>query len=77
MYLVFSFTLSEHNVVQLTIKLSNYLASGTLVWIVRPEQKYIEVHQSGKPTKVVTANGILEDGEVLPNLSIKVSDILK
>jgi Uma2 family endonuclease len=62
---------------KLTIKLGNYLASGTLVWIVRPEKKYIEIHQSGKPTKVFGEDATLDGGEVLPRLQIKVSDILK
>jgi Uma2 family endonuclease len=62
---------------KLTIKLSNYLSVGTLVWIVRPEKKYIEVHQTGKPAKIVTQKDTLDGGYVLPNLSIQVSDILK
>lgn len=62
---------------KLTIKLSNYLSVGTLVWIVRPEKKYVEVHQAGKPAKIITEKDILDGGDILPNLSIKVSDILK
>ena len=62
---------------QLTIKLSNYLAAGVVVWIVRPEDKYIEIHQPMKPVQTVHEKDMLDGGDVLPGLSIKVSDIFK
>jgi Uma2 family endonuclease len=62
---------------KLTIKLTNYLSVGTLVWIVRPEKKYVEVHQTGLAVKVFGEKDTLDGGDVLPNLQIKVSDILK
>ncbi|MDQ7033844.1 MAG: Uma2 family endonuclease [Anaerolineae bacterium] len=62
---------------KLTIKLSNYLAAGTVVWIVRPEDKYIEIHRPTKPVRTVHENDTLNGGDVLPNLSIKLSDIFK
>ena len=68
---------SKNEESKLTIKLSNYLSVGTLVWIVRPEEKHIEVHQSGKAAKVLGEKDILDAGELLPGLQIKVSDILK
>lgn len=62
---------------KLTIKLSNYLSVGTLVWIVRPEEKYIEVHQAGQAAKILGEKDMLDGGNVLPDLQIKLSDILK
>lgn len=67
----------KHEDELLTIKLSNYLSVGTLVWIVRPEEKQVEVHQTGKAAKVLGEKDTLDGGEVLPNLQIKVSDVLK
>jgi len=52
---------------KLTIKLGNYLAAGTVVWIVRPEKKYVEVHQSGLPVHTVHVQGTLDGGHVLPD----------
>ena len=60
-----------------TIKLSNYLAAGTVVWIVRPEDKYVEVHQPGKPVRTVHEKEHLDGGDILPGLSIALRDIFK
>lgn len=61
---------------KLTIKLSNYLAAGTVVWIVRPEEKLIEVHQPSKPAFVVQGDdGELDGTPVFDGLKIKLSDI--
>ena len=62
---------------QMTIKLSNYLAAGVVVWIVRPEKKMVEVHQLGKPVRIVQEKDTLDGGNVLPGLTIKLSDIFK
>ncbi|MDQ7024922.1 MAG: Uma2 family endonuclease [Anaerolineae bacterium] len=62
---------------RMTIKLSNYLAAGIVVWVVRPEKKMIEVHQPNTPVRMVHENNTLDGGDVLPSLAIKVSDIFK
>ena len=62
---------------RLTIKLGNYLAAATLVWIVRPEKKTIEVHQSGKPVRTLREKDSLDGGDILPGLAIPVSAIFK
>lgn len=61
----------------LTIKLGNYLAVDTLVWIVRSDDGYIEVHRAGKSPQIKYKDDELYGDDVLPNLRIKVSDILK
>jgi Uma2 family endonuclease len=62
---------------ELTIKLGNYLAAGTMVWIVRPEKKQIEIYESGKPVKIFRENDSIKLETVLPNFELKLSNIFK
>jgi Uma2 family endonuclease len=61
----------------LTIKLGNYLAAGTMVWIVRPDKKQIEVYESGKIVKIYRENDTIKLETVLPSVELKLSDIFK
>lgn len=61
----------------LNIKIGNYLAVGTMVWIVRPEKQSIEVYQPATPTKVYRQKDSIKLDNVLPNFEIKLSDIFK
>lgn len=61
----------------LTIKLSDYLAVDTLVWIVRPDDKYVEVHRAGKPAEIKVEGDILSGDHVLPDFKLAVTDIFK
>ena len=56
-------------------KLANYLAAGTLVWIVDPSTRMVEVYPPGQPAQTVGEGGALSGGAVLPGLSIPVKDI--
>lgn len=60
----------------LQIKVANYLAVGTLVWIVRPDDKVIEVYESGKSVTLLNEGDTLNGGMVLPKFSINIKDIL-
>lgn len=59
----------------LRIKVANYLAVGTLVWVVRPDDKVVEVYESGKPVKLMNEDDTLDGGLVLPKFSLDVRDI--
>src|SRR6266849_3602401 len=59
----------------LRIKVANYLAAGTLVWLVRPDEKQIEVYAPGQPVKVLGVKDILDGGSVLPGFSLKVGEV--
>lgn len=61
---------------KLTIKLGNYLAVGTVVWIVRPEKGYIEVHQSGQTVKMYRHGETIPGGDLLPGFELIVSNVL-
>jgi Uma2 family endonuclease len=59
-------------------KVERYLQHGTqIVWLVFPEEQVVEVYTAGKDSDVqtVTIDGTLDGGAVLPNFTLKVSDI--
>jgi Uma2 family endonuclease len=60
---------------QLRIKLANYLAVGTVVWVIYPETKEVEVYLPGRPVKILGINETLDGGEVLPGFQMAVRDI--
>lgn len=60
---------------RLTIKLSNYLAAGVIVWIVRPEERYVEVHQPGAPARIFRDGDTLDGGDILPGFTLAVRAI--
>lgn len=59
----------------LRIKVVNYLHAGTLVWLVRPEIKLVEVYKPGQPVKIVRLDGMLEGDEILPGFTLPVKAI--
>jgi Uma2 family endonuclease len=60
---------------KLRVKIANYLAAGTLLWLVRPEAKTIEVYAPGKPVRVLTFHDALDGEDVLPGFSMAVKDV--
>lgn len=59
---------------QLTVKLSNYLAAGTTVWIVYPDEREVHVH-TGQGAQVINETGILDGGSLLTGLTLPVNQI--
>ena len=62
---------------KLTVKLGNYLASGTLVWIVRPEAAAVEVYAPGQPVQTLGKADTLTGGDVLPDFAVELTKIFK
>jgi Uma2 family endonuclease len=60
---------------KMRIKVTNYLAAGTIVWVADPQEKVVEVYVPGQPVKVLGLDGILDGGEVLPGFTLAVKDI--
>jgi Uma2 family endonuclease len=60
---------------KLRFKTANYLAAGTLLWVVRPETKTVEVYAPGKPVRLLTIRDILDGDDVLPGFTMAVKDI--
>ena len=69
---VVSPTDSEKN---LLIKVANYLAAGTLVWVVYPDVKEVEVYRPGQPVLILDETGTLDGGHALPGFRLNVRDI--
>lgn len=61
----------------LMVKVGNYLAAGTLVWVVYPEQEEVAVYQSGESVKVYTKADTLSAGDVLKEFSLDLKQIFK
>lgn len=59
----------------LRTKVHNYVAAGTVVWVVLPEEKEVEVYVSGQPKKTVKIDGVLDGADVLPGFSLPVKEI--
>jgi Uma2 family endonuclease len=59
----------------LRVKLSNYLAAGTVVWWVAVERKEVEVYIPGQPAKIFHIEDMLDGGDVLPGFKLAVKDI--
>jgi Uma2 family endonuclease len=60
---------------KLRIKLANYLAAGTVVWVAYPETKEIEVYIPGQRYIMVGMDDTLDGGDVLPGFKLAVRDI--
>ncbi len=61
----------------LLVKVSNYLAAGTTVWVVYPDQKEVHVHRPGKGAEVLASAGTLSGDALLPDFTLPVKDIFE
>ena len=61
--------------IEMTRKIGNYLAAGTVVWVADPEQKTIDVYTPGLPRKTLRMGDFLEGGDVLPGFGLAVANI--
>jgi Uma2 family endonuclease len=58
-------------------KVKQYFAAGArLVWIVDPEGREIEVWTAGSGAVILNSDQLLTGGEVLPDVSARVDDLL-
>lgn len=58
----------------LLIKISNYLAAGTEVWVVYPDDEQVHVHTPGKPVEIIKKDGTV-DGAGLPGFTLPLANI--
>lgn len=56
-------------------KIANYLVAGTLVWLVLPETKEVEIYAPGQPARIIGVESVLDGGDVLPEFTLAVKDI--
>ncbi len=59
----------------LRVKIHNYVMAGTVVWLILPETKTVEVYKPGHPMKLYKIGDTLDGGDVLPGFTLAVKDI--
>lgn len=59
------------------IKVSNYLAAGTVVWVVFPDEVEVSIHIPGQAARVISADGEIDGGDVLPGFKLALKNIFK
>jgi Uma2 family endonuclease len=59
----------------ITDKVVNYLAAGTVVWVIYPDKQQAKVFEPGQPTRTLTIDDILDGGNVLPGFKLALSEI--
>ena len=62
---------------KLSIKIANYLAAGTLVWLIWPADKQVQVYAPGQPVKVLGIEGVLDGSDILPGFTLPVRAIFE
>ncbi|MCU0497550.1 MAG: Uma2 family endonuclease [Anaerolineae bacterium] len=60
---------------KLKVKVTNYLAVGTVVWVVYPETQEVEVYHPGAPALVLGINDTLDGGTILSGFQLPVKEI--
>ena len=63
------------NMREFAIKLSNYLAAGTVVWVVYPDEQQVVIHAPGKPAQIIHSDGMLDGGDILPGFTLSLREI--
>jgi Uma2 family endonuclease len=58
-------------------KIATYLSAGTVVWLVDPDVKEVEIYRPGQPPKTLRIDDVLDGGEQLPGFSLAVKDIFQ
>ena len=62
---------------KLRTKIASYLAAGTLLWVIYPETKEVEVYAPGQSMHLFGIDDLLDGGDVLPGFKLPVKDIFQ
>lgn len=57
------------------LKIANYVAAGTVVWVFDPDKKRIEIYRNGQPPEVLGIEDTLDGGDILPGFKVAIKDI--
>lgn len=60
---------------EMRINIVNYLQVGTLVWVINPDARRVEVYAPGQPPRIIGIGGTLDSGDVLPEFTLAVKEI--
>jgi Uma2 family endonuclease len=61
----------------ITAKVANYLAAGTVVWLVDPDEQSVQVFEPGKPVTTFTRAMSLTGGAVMPGLAVDLAQVFQ
>jgi len=66
----------SNQVREISVKVTNYLAAGTIVWVVYPDQEEVHIHRPNQAVEVLKGEKATLNGEtILPNFKLKLADI--
>ncbi|MDD9955345.1 MAG: Uma2 family endonuclease [Anaerolineaceae bacterium] len=61
---------------ELRAKAARYLEHGTrMVWLIDTDERTLELHRADAPPQTLRGDDLIDGGEVLPGLSLPVSDL--
>lgn len=60
---------------KIAVKVTNYLAAGTVVWYLYPDEQEVNVCEPGQPAKTLTITDTLDGGALLPGFKVALKDI--
>ncbi len=61
----------------LMIKVADYLAAGTVVWVIYPDMQQLIVYEAGKPARTMQAHDKLKGDPVLPGFALDLKNVFK
>ncbi|MEO1439411.1 MAG: Uma2 family endonuclease, partial [Chloroflexota bacterium] len=61
----------------LRVKIHNYLVAGTVVWVIDPYLRQVEIYRTGENTQVLSENAMLVEENLLPNFKLEISKLFK
>lgn len=59
----------------ITIKVANYLAAGTVVWLTYPEKKQVNIIVAGQAVNRLSGDDIIGSSPIFPDFNLRVSEI--
>jgi Uma2 family endonuclease len=60
---------------EVRFKLINYLRAGTIVWLVDPDNKRVEIYVPNQPPHVLGIDSVIDGGALLPGFKLAVRDL--
>jgi len=57
------------------IKIGNYIAVGTVVWVLDPDRQRVEVYRPGQAVTVLGITATLDGGALLPGFAVALADL--
>jgi Uma2 family endonuclease len=62
---------------QILIKVGNYLAAGTTVWVVYPDEEAVYIYTPGEKVQILGKEDMLDGGDVIPGFTLELSKIFR